>query len=279
MASDVTYAAVADLERDLRDPADRVEEREDSDLTVVKIGGSVLTDVAAYRRTAEFLAARVRRREGGRIVAVVSAEQGATDALLSHATEIAADPDPATMDLLWSTGELRSVALLTVSLQALHVRATPANVHQTGLIASDRSGVAERSLLPLRLRALLASHEVVVAPGFLARGLADRVVSLGRGGSDLTAVLLAAGLGAHACELVKDVPGYFSADPNHDRSARHLPSIDYAAALTMADDGCTLVQRQALEVAQLHRLTIVVRSLASEQRTVVRGGVAAKARS
>jgi aspartate kinase len=164
------------------------------------------------------------------------------------------DPDPRTLDLLWSTGEIRSAALLALSLQALGVRAAAANVHQTGLTHDD-------TFRPLRLRALLAEHDVVVAPGFLARGAGDTVVSLGRGGSDLTAVLLAAGLGAVRCELIKDVPGYFSSDPNVDPDARQLPSLSFASALDMAADGCELVQRQALEAARIRNLPLVIRAL------------------
>src|SRR5919109_2540524 len=216
-------------------------------LSVIKLGGSVLTGPAAYRRAAAFIADRLCDRPGERLVVVVSAEAGMTDTLLSTARDIAPEPDPATLDLLWSTGELRSVALLVLSLHAAGVSATAANVHQTGLSElEDRGPAGGITLRALRLRALLATHDVVVVPGFLAQGAGDAVVSLGRGGSDLTAILLSAGLDADRCELVKDVPGYFSADPNSDPHAVHLPAIDYTQALQMADAGCELVQRHAL---------------------------------
>ncbi len=239
-------------------------------VTVIKIGGSVLRNAADYRRAAAFLTARLDEYPGERLVAVVSAEYGATDALLSAAREIVAEPDPATLDLLWSTGELRSAALLALQLQARGIRAAAVNVHQTGLLEPDgRHGARHVHVRTLRLAAALAAHDIVVAPGFLARGSGDAVVSLGRGGSDLTAVLLAAGLGARRCELVKDVPGYYSADPNVDPSAAHLPSLDFDRALAMADAGCDLVQRQALEAARERRLPLVVRAIHSETRTVV----------
>ncbi len=231
-------------------------------VAVVKIGGSVLTGPAAYRQVADFIAGRLRDCPGERLVVVVSAEYGATDALLDTARAIVVEPDPATLDLLWSTGEIRSAALLAFTLQAVGIRAAAANVHQTGLTYGS-------ALRPLRLRALLAAHDVVVAPGFLARGDNDAVVSLGRGGSDLTAVVLAAGLGAVRCELVKDVPGYFSADPKHDPAARQLASISFASALELAHDGCDLVQRQALEAARASGLPLVVRSLDSDRATLV----------
>ena len=242
-------------------------------LSVVKIGGSVLTGPSAYRRAAADVAGRLSEHPGERVLAVVSAQHGATDALERVAREIAPDPDPSALDLLWSTGELQSAAILVLCLRALGVNAAAANVHQTGLIEPDHPhGASGVRLRALRLRALLAVHDVVVAPGFLARGQADSVVSLGRGGSDLTAVLLAAGLQARVCELVKDVPGYFSADPHVDPLARHLPAIDYTRALAMADNGCQLVQRRAIEAARDHRVTVAIRSLrAGAPRTIVCG--------
>jgi len=122
---------------------------------------------------------------------------------------------------------------------------------------------------PLRLRALLASHDVVVVPGFLARGAGDAVVSLGRGGSDLTAVLLAAGLDACRCELVKDVPGYFTADPKRDPGARPLDALSFTRAIEMADAGCRLVQRHALVAAQHRHLPLVVRAIGHRLHTVI----------
>jgi aspartate kinase len=245
-------------------------ERTQSGIAVIKVGGSVLTGRLAYRQTAEFVASRRSHDSTQPVVVVVSAERGVTDALLETAMEISPHPDSGTLDLLWSTGELRSVALLALALQAIDVRAAALNVHQTGLMDFDGGDSAEsRGFRHLRLRALLATYDVVVAPGFLARGAGDSIVSLGRGGSDLSAVLLAAGLGADVCELVKDVPGYFVSDPRSDPLARHLPALDYATAIAMADRGCALVQRQALEAAHFHGITLIIRSLGSEQRTMI----------
>jgi aspartate kinase len=231
-------------------------------VTVLKIGGSVLTGPHAYRRAAAFIGARLCVTPGERLVAVVSAELGVTDALLATAREIVETPGDAALDLLWYTGELRSAALLALSLQALGVRVAAAGIHQAGLVqTASGGGAAGCGLNPLRLRALLAEHDVVVAPGFFARGAGDAVVSLGRGGSDLTAVMVAAGLGAASCELLKDVPGYFTADPHCYPDARLIPALSYARALAMADAGCELVQRHALEAARAHRLPLVVRAI------------------
>ena len=237
-------------------------------LVVIKIGGSVLTGTPAYRRAAGFLAARLASEPGTRIVAVVSAEIGVTDALLATAHGLVESPDPATLDLLWSTGELRSAALLAFALQALGVNAAAVNVHQAGLVKADEGGAPGGARVrALRLLASTAQHDVVVAPGFLARGAGDAVVSLGRGGSDLTAVLLAAGLGAAGCELLKDVPGYFTADPKRDPEARPLPRLSYARALEMADAGCELVQRHALQAASDHAVPLVITAIGHERCT------------
>jgi aspartate kinase len=245
-------------------------------ISVLKIGGSVFTGSQAYRRVAAFIGDRLCANPEERLVVVVSARNGATDALLATAREITSDPDPATVDLLWSIGETESAALLALSLQAHGVRAAAASIAETGLLAPDPSDIQHSQfsiqhceVRPLRLLSLVARYDVVVAPGFLARSAGDRVVSLGRGGSDLTAVLLAAGVGAVRCELVKDVPGYFTADPKRDPDARPLARVGYDRALAMADDGCELVQRHALAAARDRQLPLVIRSLASEQSTLV----------
>jgi aspartate kinase len=231
-------------------------------ITVVKIGGSVLAGPRAYRRAAAYLGTRLCTHPGERLVVVVSAALGVTDALLADAREIVETPAESSLDLLWSTGELRSAALLALALQALGVRVTAANVHQAGLLVpTERAAPGQSCLSALRIRALLPGHDAIVVPGFFARGPGDAVVSLGRGGSDLTAVLLAAGLGASSCELLKDVPGYFTADPKRDPHATPLPVLSYARALELAGNGCELVQRHALEAARTHQVPLQISAI------------------
>jgi aspartate kinase len=236
-------------------------------LTVVKIGGSVLTGPAALGRTAAALAARVAH-DRAKFLVVVSAELGHTDLLLDEARALSPDPSEAALDLLWSTGELRSVALLTLALESQGVAVRGLNVHEAGLHVGDRG----LTLNPLAVRAALARSAVVVVPGFLAtREL--RVVTLGRGGSDLSAVSLAILLRADRCELVKDVDGYFTADPNIDAHATLVPALDFDEALRLADEGCPLVQRQAIAAARAAGLPLVVRSLTSEGSVIGLGPV------
>lgn len=245
---------------------------------VIKIGGSVLTGPSAYRRVARVLADRVREWPDERILAIVSAEEGVTDALLATARDIVSDPNPETLDLLWSTGELRSVAILVFALQARGINAAAANVHQTGLVHAPEAAGSSGSFASkwrnsrfraLRLQSLLATADVVVAPGFLARSAGDRVRSLGRGGSDLTAVLLASGIDARACELLKDVPGYYNADPHTTPDATPLEALRYDTAIEMACQGCGLVQLQALEAARDLQVRLIVRGIDGGEGTVV----------
>jgi len=226
-------------------------------LSVLKIGGSVLRDEASFAGVARFLHARLAANEDERLVVIVSAEYGTTDRLLDEAAAIAGTPDRAALDLLWSTGELRSVALLCLHLQAIGTAAVPFNVHQTGLVA-DQTGTTVR---PLQLLAALAKSRIVVVPGFLGVSAGGAIASLGRGGSDLTAVLLAASVRAGACELIKDVPGYFTADPHTAPDARPIHDLDVDEALAMAEAGCDLVQRAALDAAAAAALLLIVRSL------------------
>lgn len=225
---------------------------------VLKLGGSVLPRLEAYTDAARFVAAMSRQHAPASIVAVVSAEDGHTDALRREALELAGEPEDDALDLLWSTGEHRSVALLTLALRAQGLSAAPLNAHQTNV----RRSSARRALVPhlLVLRAALAAHQVVVAPGFLAT-CEQRLVTLGRGGSDLSAVILAAALGAQSCVLVKDVDGYYTADPAIDRRATRVPHLTYDRAIAQADAGCPLVQRGALVEAAAHGLPLLVRSV------------------
>jgi len=227
-------------------------------LSVLKVGGSVLRDSASYAATARFLKDRLAERADEQLVVIVSAEYGATDELLAEAESITNAPADLALDLLWSTGELRSVARLTLHLQRAGVSAIPFNVHQTGLVADRITGTTVR---PLRLLAALAASRIVIVPGFLGVSAGGTITSLGRGGSDLTAVLLATAVRADACELIKDVPGYFTADPHRDADARPIHDLSIDDALRMADGGCDLVQRAALAAAAHAALPLVIRSM------------------
>lgn len=228
----------------------------------MKLGGSIFNGPISYQCAARFIKQRLAADPDESLVVVVSAQNGETDALLREAQAIVDEPGETALDLLWSTGELRSVARLALHLQAAGIHAAALDVRQTGLrIAARGLDVSKAELDAAEIRRALRTNRVVVVPGFLATDLSGAIVTLGRGGSDLTAVLLAVGLGAAQCELIKDVPGYFTDDPNVNAGAQHIGRLSFVEAIAMANDGCDLVQKAALEAAERSDLPIVVRSL------------------
>jgi aspartate kinase len=235
-------------------------------IVVIKLGGSILVRSKAYKRAAKFLSNRLRKHPDERLVVVVSAQEGTTDKLERVARKIVSKPQAAALDLLWSTGETRSVAILALELEGLGLRAVPLNIHQTGLRAAagrneHAAFVETAECHPEKLFKVLGKYPVAIVPGFFATDSEDAIASLGRGGGDLAAVLLATGLQACRCELIKDVPGYFTTDPHRDTNARHVPRLSFKEALQFADSGCDLVQRKAIDAAQRFRLPLIVRSL------------------
>jgi aspartate kinase len=234
-------------------------------VVVIKLGGSVLVDDQSYRQAAKFLVRRLHRCSSERFVVVVSARKGLTDELERLARGITGNPNPRSLDLLWSTGEIRSVALLTLHLEELGVPAVGLNVHETGLRSNGPSQPASRfEVLSSQLQRTLENHSIVLVPGFFATLIDGTIVSLGRGGSDLSAVLLACELEALRCELVKDVPGYFTENPDFAPAADRLSSISYELAIEMAQSGCELVQPVALEAARQRSLRLLVRCLGDD---------------
>jgi aspartate kinase len=227
-------------------------------IVVLKLGGSVLADDTSYQEAARFLARRLHTRNGERLVVVVSARKGVTDELEQVARNTTLYPNPRTLDLLWSTGEIHSAALLALHLEELGVSTVALNVHETGL---QLNGTEDVGFLRAEIDDALAEHSVVVVPGFFGTHHGGAIRSLGRGGSDLSAVLLAEGLHASCCELIKDVAGYFDADPHSHTNAVHVPRLSYERALRMAETGCDLIQPQALETARRARVRLVVRSM------------------
>jgi aspartate kinase len=229
-------------------------------LSVVKVGGSVLRDAASFAAVADFIERRLASTADERIVVVVSAEYGTTDALLEEAHAITSSPSQEALDLLWSTGETRSVARLSLHLERLGIKAEPLNVHQSGVVSSD----GRSTVRALPVLAALGHARVAILPGFLAVRAGGTIRSLGRGGSDLTAVVIAVALGADRCELIKDVGGYYTSDPCLAEDARPIRDLAISNALAMADAGCALVQLAALEAARAAALPLVVRSLAPD---------------
>jgi homoserine dehydrogenase len=241
-------------------------------LTVLKLGGSVLRRPSDLRGAVREVG-RWRRR--GDVVAVVSAFAGETDRLLGRARRLGASPE-ATAVLL-ATAEHRSAALLALALEHARVPAAVLDAARLGL--RTRGPLLESEPVALDDRALasaFAAGRVAVVPGFTGRCDAGRVSLLGRGGSDLTAVFLAAELGAERCRLVKDVDGIFDRDPAEGAAGAPWASLGWDRALAL---GGRVVQERALRLARDRGLAFEVAAPRARRATRVGPGPERRARS
>ena len=227
-------------------------------LVVQKYGGSSVADADKLRNVARRVA---ESAAGGQLVVVVSAMGKTTDGLLTLARQLASTPDPRETDMLLATGEQVTIALLAVALRAQGVSARSFTGAQAGL-HTDRAHTQARitQITPERVRAALDAGEVAVVAGFQGVTDTDEITTLGRGGSDLTAVALAAALKADVCEIYTDVDGVYTADPNIVADARKLPRVAYDEMLEMASLGAKVLQARSVEFAKKYGVTVHVRS-------------------
>ena len=218
-------------------------------IIVQKYGGSSVGDVERIRKVAARVAAR--RAEGHQMVVVVSAMGDTTDELLELARKISSDPPRRELDMLLTCGERVSMALLSMALHQLGVPAISFTGSQSGIITDDNhSGARILEVRPVRIREELGRGKVVIVAGFQGVSRQREVTTLGRGGSDTTAVALAAALGAEVCELLSDVDGVYSADPRVVPEARKLERLDYDTMQEMAAAGARVLNAQAVEFAR-----------------------------
>jgi len=227
-------------------------------LIVQKYGGSSVADAEKIKNVARRVAESAADHQ---IVVVVSAMGRTTDGLLGLARQITAAPDPREMDMLLATGEQVTIALLAVALQALGFKARSLTGAQAGL-RTDRAHTQARltHISAERVRATLDTGAVAVVAGFQGTSDQDEITTLGRGGSDLTAVALAAALKADVCEIYTDVDGVYTADPNVVPDARKLPRVAYDEMLEMASLGAKVLQARSVEFAKKYGVTVHVRS-------------------
>jgi aspartate kinase len=227
---------------------------------VMKFGGTSVADAERIQRAARRI---VRAAEdGARVVAVLSARGKTTDDLLAMAHEVSENPHPREMDMLLSTGERISCALAAMAINDLGREAISLTGSQAGIV-TDASHTKARILdvKADRILAALDGGKVVLVAGFqgVSTNTSD-VTTLGRGGSDTTAVALAAALGADICEIYTDVPGVFSADPRIVPDARKLPVVSFEEMLEMASSGAGVLQLRSVEYARNHGIPIHCRS-------------------
>ena len=232
-------------------------------LLVQKFGGTSVGSVERLQAVARRIADC--KEEGNDLVIVVSAMGHTTDELTAKAKAISAAPPQREMDMLLSTGEQVSIALLSMALHELGVPAVSMTGAQVGIVTESAHGRARiLDVRTDRLRSRLAEGQVVVVAGFqgtsLSSGGTAEITTLGRGGSDTSAVALAAALGAEACEIYTDVPGVLTTDPRKVVDAQLMPEVSCDEMLELASLGAAVLHPRAVEIARNYGVTMVVRS-------------------
>ena len=229
-------------------------------LIVMKFGGTSVADAERIKRAARRIVDK--RNLGHRVVAVLSARGKTTDELIAMAEEVSEVPDPREMDMLLSTGERISCALCAMAINDLGHRAISLTGSQAGIV-TDESHTKARiiDVRADRIKEALEEDSVVLVAGFQGVSHSARnVTTLGRGGSDTTAVAVAAALGAEVCEIYTDVSGVYTADPRIVPGARKLATISFEEMLEMAASGAGVLQLRSVEYARNHGVRIHCRS-------------------
>ncbi len=226
---------------------------------VMKFGGTSVADPDKLKDVARRLVAA--RAEGNRVVAVLSAMGDSTDELVRLAYEVSPRPKPRELDMLISVGERISCALAAMAIHDLGAEAISLTGSQAGIVTDTVHGRAK--IVDVRARRIheaLDQDRIVLVAGFQGVSTDFDITTLGRGGSDTTAVALAAALGAEVCEIYTDVDGVFTADPRLVPQARKLHAVSYEEMLEMAASGAKVLQVRSVEVARNHRVKLHVRS-------------------
>ena len=228
-------------------------------LIVQKYGGTSVGSLDRIRN----VAARMKRTrdEGNQVVAVVSAMSGITDKLISMAQELTENPSERELDVLLATGEQQSIALVSIALQELGVDAASVTGRQAGI---HTTGTHTRGRImkmdPTLMQGYLSSGKTLVVAGFQGITPDGMIHTLGRGGSDLTAIAVAASLKADVCQILTDVDGVYTCDPRVVKNARKLPEISYDEMLEMASSGSKVMQSRSVEFAKKFGVVFEVRS-------------------
>jgi aspartate kinase len=229
-------------------------------IVVQKYGGSSVADARSVKRVAQRIVAT--KRAGSDVVVVVSAMGDTTDELLDLANQVSPLPSPRELDMLLTAGERISMALLAMAITNLGHEARSFTGSQAGVITDSTHGKAKIiDVTPGRIEQAVAEGAIAIVAGFQGVSQSSKdITTLGRGGSDTTAVALAAALGAEVCEIYTDVDGVFTADPRIVPTARRIPAISYEEMLEMAASGAKILHLRCVEYARRHNMPIHVRS-------------------
>ena len=231
---------------------------------VQKYGGSSLADPRAIQRVADTVVERVK--QGNRLVVVVSAMGGSTNALIELAGQISEQPKRRELDMLLSTGERVTMALLSMAIADRGIEAISFTGSQCGIITNDvHTDARIIDVRPVRVEDELVRGRVVIVAGFQGMSYTREITTLGRGGSDTTALALAAALGADHCEIYSDVEGVFSADPRCVSDAQLLDQIGFGTLETLARGGAKVLHTDAVAWARRAGIAFRARKTGSEE--------------
>jgi aspartate kinase len=243
-------------------------------LVVQKFGGSSVSDAERIKRVAERIVAT--KKAGHDVCVVVSAMGDTTDELLDLAQQVSPLPPGRELDMLLTAGERISMALLAMAIQSLGLSARSFTGSQAGVITDSSHGKARIiDVTPGRITTALEEGHIAIVAGFQGVSQDSKdITTLGRGGSDTTAVALAAALGAEVCEIYSDVDGVYSADPRIVPNAKHLPTVSYEEMLELAASGAKILHLRCVEYARRYGVPLVVRSSFSQKPgTLISGEV------
>lgn len=228
-------------------------------IIVQKYGGSSVADIDRVKKVAEKIVERVK--EGNRVVVVVSAMGKTTDELIKMAGKITSSPNERELDMLISTGEQVSIALLTMAIHSLGWEAISFTGMQAGIVTNAVHTKAKVTAVNhKKLKSALEKGKIVIVAGFQGIDANGDITTLGRGGSDTTAIALAVQLEADGCEIYTDVDGVYTADPRIVRTARRIPVISYDEMAEMASLGAGVMHCRAIDLARNYKVKILVKS-------------------
>ena len=239
---------------------------------VAKFGGSSVADAASIKRVAARIVAA--KQAGNEVVVVISAMGDTTDELMDLALQVSPQPQPRELDMLLTTGERQSAALLAMAMNDLGVEALSYTGSQAGVITTAQHGNARIiDITPGRIETALQDGAIAIVAGFQGVSQTTKdITTLGRGASDTTAVALAAALGADVCEIYTDVDGVYTADPRIVKGARQVPRISYDEMLELAACGAKILHLRCVEYARREGVTVHVRSsFSNKPGTLVTG--------
>jgi aspartate kinase len=252
-------------------------------LIVQKYGGTSVANPERIQNVAKRILET--QKAGNQVVVVVSAMSGMTDNLIKLAKEVTSHPSEREMDVLLATGEQTTIALTAMAINGLGGHATSLTGAQAGIVTDGVHTKAKiANISPKRIHLLLDSGSIVIVAGFQGESLEGQITTLGRGGSDLTAIALAAAVNADLCQIFTDVKGVYTCDPRIVSNARKIPEISYDEMLEMASLGAKVMQSRAVEFAKKFGVVFEVRSsfnhepgtmvkeeTASMEKVVIRG--------